>query len=106
MQVRDCGVGGDDLRGIRPGDVYPRVDLVRIWTARVVDLGVEARAAEALGDAGRAARRLGPLKDPLAAACLHRRGLVHLRQLSELRVDRGALLLDLRVLILELRGQL
>src|SRR2546430_1367104 len=106
VQVRDTRVGRDDRCPIRPGDIESGVDLVRVRAARLVDLEVEARAPETLANAARPAIRLGPFEHAIAASGLHRRGVVFLSELGHLRIDRGALRLNLRVLVGQLRREL
>src|SRR2546425_12705781 len=72
VEGRHTRVSGDDLRAIWAGDVASGVDLVRIRAAGLIDLEVEAGAAEPLTHTPRAAVRLGPFEYAVAAAGLHR----------------------------------
>src|SRR5438874_7839583 len=76
VQVRDTRVSGDDLGAIRPRDVDPGVELVRVRAAGLVDLEVEARASEPLAHAAGAAIRLRAFEYAVAAYRRDGRGVV------------------------------
>src|SRR5258706_10774787 len=101
VQVDDAGVGGHDSSSVRPRDVDPSVDSVRVRTAVIGWLQVKRRALEWLAYATESARRLWPCEDSIASAGGPDGDVVLLLQSSHLRVDGRALRLDLCILLSE-----
>src|SRR5258708_5878690 len=92
VEVDDPGVRRHDVGSVWSRDVEAGMNLVRPWAVGIRHLEIERRAAEALTDAPRSARRLWPLEDTGTAACLRPGGLVLHRELRHLSVRRRALL--------------
>src|SRR5260370_22056979 len=101
VQIDDAGVGGHDRSSVRPRDVNPRVDSVRVRAAVIGWLQVKGRAPEWLAYATESARGLRPREHSISAAGRPRGGVGLLLQCSHLRVDGRALRLDLCVLLIE-----
>src|SRR5258708_9979352 len=101
VQVDDTGVGRHDRSSVRPRDVDPSVDSVRVGAAVIGWLQVKRRAPEWLAYATESARRLWPREDSIASAGGPGGDVVLLLQSSHLRVDGRALRLDLCILLSE-----
>src|SRR5216684_952060 len=76
VQIDHTGVGRHDRSPVRPRNVDPRVDSVRVWAAVIGWLQVKRRAPEWLAYATESARGLWPREHSISAAGGTRGGVV------------------------------